>query len=81
MGSSFSILNDTEHHVWISHGINWEILIAVYQGISFLLTTMAAAGAEAGEEGARAGGRSYINNGLRGWIGMGDRMGASKIIG
>ncbi|XP_044168761.1 uncharacterized protein LOC114974168 [Acropora millepora] len=49
MGSSFSILNDTEHHVWISHGINWEVLIAVYQGISFLLTTMAAAGAEAGK--------------------------------
>ncbi|KAK2560384.1 hypothetical protein P5673_016720 [Acropora cervicornis] len=48
MGSSFSILNDTKHNVWITHGINWEVLTASVQGVSILLTTgMAVAGASA----------------------------------
>ena len=56
MGSSFSILNDTKHNVWITHGINWEVLTASVQGVSILLTAgMAVAGASAGEEGALAG--------------------------
>ena len=55
MGSSFSILNDTKHNVWITHGINWEVLTTIVQGVSILLTTgMAVAGASAGEEGALA---------------------------
>ena len=56
MGSSFSILNDTKHNVWITHGINWEVLTTSVQGVSILLTTgMAVAGASAGEEGALSG--------------------------
>ncbi|XP_015761639.1 PREDICTED: uncharacterized protein LOC107340778 isoform X2 [Acropora digitifera] len=48
MGSSFSILNDTKHNVWITHGINWEVLTASVQGVSILLTAgMAVAGASA----------------------------------
>ena len=56
MGSSFSILNDTKHNIWVTHGINWEVLTAIIQGVAILLTTgMAVAGASAGEEGALAG--------------------------
>ena len=29
MGSSCSILNDTDHDVWITHGINWDVLFCV----------------------------------------------------
>ena len=42
--------------MWITHGINWEVLTASVQGVSILLTAgMAVAGASAGEEGALAG--------------------------
>ena len=61
MGSSFSILNDTQRDVWIIHGINWEVVTDVLRVISFLLTAgMAVAGARAGEEGALAGGGTSI---------------------
>ena len=43
MGSSCSILNDTEHDVWITHGINWPYLADV---VSFLLS-LARVGAHA----------------------------------
>jgi hypothetical protein len=33
MGSSCSILNDTQHDVWITHREDWEILIAVIRGL------------------------------------------------
>ena len=56
MGSSFSILNDTKHNVWITHGINWEFLTVFVQGASISLTAgMTIAGVSAGEEGALAG--------------------------
>jgi hypothetical protein len=32
MGSTCSILNDTKHDVWITHGINWDVLIGVTLG-------------------------------------------------
>ena len=35
MGSRCSILNDTEHDIWITHGINWPSFTAA---VSFLLT-------------------------------------------
>ena len=42
--------------MWITHGINWEVLTASVQGVAILVTTgMAVAGASAGEEGALAG--------------------------
>lgn len=50
MGSSFSILNDTKHNIWVTHGINWEVLTAIIQGVAILLTTgMAVAGASSGK--------------------------------
>jgi hypothetical protein len=35
MGSKCSILNDTQHDVWITHGINWPSFVAV---VTFLLS-------------------------------------------
>jgi hypothetical protein len=35
MGSKCSIFNDTEHDVWITHGINWPSFAAV---VNFLLS-------------------------------------------
>ena len=35
MGSQCSILNDTEHNLWITHGINWSSLSAT---VNFLLS-------------------------------------------
>ena len=47
--------------MWITHGINWEVLTASVQGVSILLTAgMAVAGASAGEEGALAGQRTSV---------------------
>ena len=37
MGSSCSILNDTEYDVWITDRINWPVLIGVSAGVSALL--------------------------------------------
>ena len=33
MGSSCSILNDTEHDVWITHEVNWEVAVGVTRGL------------------------------------------------
>jgi hypothetical protein len=33
MGSSCSILNDTKHDVWITHGVNWAVFIGVTFGL------------------------------------------------
>ena len=35
MGSQCSILNDTQHNLWITHGINWPSFTAV---VNFLLS-------------------------------------------
>ena len=37
MGSSCSILNDTEYEVWITDRINWPVLIGVSAGVAALL--------------------------------------------
>ena len=63
MGSSCSILNDTEHDVWMNHGINWTVLIASVGGVAALLTAgigLVALGAAAGVGGALAGGGALI---------------------
>ena len=31
--SSCSILNDTEHDVWITHEVNWEVAVGVTRGV------------------------------------------------
>ena len=33
MGSSCSIVNDTEHDVWITHEVNWEVAVGVTRGL------------------------------------------------
>ena len=63
MGSSCSILNDTEHDVWITHGVNWAALIGTLGGVFALVTggaTLAALGATAGVGGALLGGGALI---------------------
>lgn len=63
MGSSCSILNDTSHDVWITHGINWKALVATVGGVGVLATggaALAAAGAAAGVGGALLGGGAMI---------------------
>ena len=63
MGSSCSILNDTEHDVWITHGVNWTVLIATVGAVLSLLsggTALAALGAGAGVGGALLGGGALI---------------------
>ena len=37
MGSSCSILNDTEYEVWVTDRINWPVLIGVSAGVAALL--------------------------------------------
>lgn len=63
MGSSCSILNDTEHDVWITHGVNWTVLVASVGGVLALLSggaALAALGATAGVGGALLGGGALI---------------------
>ena len=63
MGSSFSILNDTEHDVWITHGVNWTALALTVGGVGAVLTGglgLAAAGATAGVGGILSGGGALI---------------------
>ena len=63
MGSKCSILNDTEHDVWIKHGVNWTVLIASVSGVGVLLTgglALAALGATVGVGGALLGGGALI---------------------
>ena len=38
MGSTCSILNDTKHDVWITHGVNWQVFIGVTAGLLGLFT-------------------------------------------
>lgn len=33
MGSKCSILNDTEHDLWIAHGINWKAVYCISNGL------------------------------------------------
>ena len=42
MGSSCSILNDTKHDVWITHGINWQVFLGVTFGLFLIFTAGAA---------------------------------------
>ena len=63
MGSSCSILNDTEFDVWINHGVNWTVLMATVGGVAALLTAgigALALGAGAGVGGVLAGGGALI---------------------
>ena len=63
MGSSCSILNDTEHDVWITHGVNWTALIASVGGVLALVSggaALAALGASVGVGGALLGGGALI---------------------
>lgn len=63
MGSSCSILNDTEFDVWVNHGVNWTVLIATVGGVAALLTAgigALAIGAGVGAGGALAGGGALI---------------------
>ena len=52
MGSSCSILNDTKHDVWITHGINWAVLLGMTFGLLMVFIGLVAlailAAAEAG---------------------------------
>ena len=43
MGSKCSILNDTEHDVWITHGINWPCLASILNLLLSLATVCASA--------------------------------------
>jgi len=63
MGSSCSILNDTEHDVWITHGVNWKVLIASVGGVAAFVTggvALAALGATVGVGGALLWGGAVI---------------------
>ena len=63
MGSTCSILNDTEHDIWITHGVNWTVLIASVVGVVGVLTAgigLAVLGAIVGVGGALAGGGVFI---------------------
>ena len=63
MGSSCSILNDTEFDVWVCHGVNWTVLTATVGSVAALLTAGVGAlalGATAGVGGALAGGGALI---------------------
>jgi hypothetical protein len=60
MGSKCSIFNDTEHDVWITHGINWPSFVAV---VNFLLS-LATVGTSAVNK--NAGKAVVVFNGLVG---------------
>ncbi|XP_028405890.1 uncharacterized protein LOC114528451 [Dendronephthya gigantea] len=44
MGSKCSIFNDTQHDVWITHGVNWEVVITVVGGLFVVLQAGATIG-------------------------------------
>ena len=44
MGSSCSILNDTEYEVWVTDRINWPVLIGVCVGVAVPILTAAVIG-------------------------------------
>ena len=56
MGSSCSILNDTEFDVWINHGVNWTVLTATVGGVAALVTGGIGALALGAGAGLAAGG-------------------------
>lgn len=63
MGSRCSILNDTEHEVWITHGVNWTVLTYSLAGVGAFLTAgigLAGLGASVGVGGFLAGGGAFI---------------------
>ena len=67
MGSSCSILNDTEYEVWVTDRINWPVLIGVSAGVAALLLSAGGIAAflvlgsvEAGVGGALGGGATAI---------------------
>ena len=63
MGSRCSILNDTEHDVWITHGINWTVFKAAVGTVLALLAvlaSLASAGAALGVGGVLLGGGAAI---------------------
>ena len=63
MGSSFAVLNDKDHDIWVKHGVNWTVLMATVGSLSVVLTgglSLAAAGAAAGVGGILAGGGAWI---------------------
>ena len=55
MGSSCSILNDTEYDVWIIHGVNWNVIKYTVVGVAAVLSSAAAVLASLGA-GAGVGG-------------------------
>ena len=63
MGSSCSILNDTHHDVWITHDVDWEVLIGATRGLVTLCTMGASVLAHvAEEEGPEVERRTSRNN-------------------
>jgi len=63
MGSTCSIVNDTEHDVWITHGVNWMVLILTLTSVFSVFTagaSLAAFGATVGVGGALLGGGALI---------------------
>ena len=63
MGSSCSILNDTEYDVWIIHGVNWNAIKFTVGGVAVVLSTaatLASLGAGAGVGGTIIGGGAMI---------------------
>lgn len=63
MGSTCSIVNDTEFDVWMYDGVNFQCLIPVVGGVLAVLTAgigLAALGATAGVGGALLGGGALI---------------------
>lgn len=65
MGSSCSILNDTKYDVWITHGINWHVLLGVTFG---LLSIFAGAAALLALEAAEA--ETVLGLSTKGWTRM-----------
>ena len=62
MGSSCSILNDTDFDAWINHGVNWTVLTTTVGGVAGLVTGGIGALALGAGAGLVAGGvgRAYI---------------------
>jgi hypothetical protein len=53
MGSTCSIVNDTEHDVWITHGINWQSLVFAVDILLFVATMGAASGSAINNNAAK----------------------------
>ena len=59
MGSSCSIVNDTEYDVWITHGVNWTVLTYTLLGV-FSLVSAGASLAALAVGGAVIGGGALV---------------------